>query len=75
MANMTTMTLPHAKDKDEAWRVERHGGTESRQGKVEKGATDGGALVRRLFRRAEPSTFHRCLAVHMYFARHPSALE
>lgn len=28
-----------------------------------------------LFRREEPTTFHRCLAVHMYFAKNPSALE
>jgi hypothetical protein len=29
----------------------------------------------RLFRREEPSTFHRCLAVHMYYAHAASALE
>jgi hypothetical protein len=28
-----------------------------------------------LFRRAQPTTFHRCLAVHMHFAQHPSALD
>ena len=28
-----------------------------------------------IFRREEPTTFHRCLAVHMYFAKNPSALE
>jgi len=29
----------------------------------------------RLFRRAEPSTFHRCLAVHMHYAQRASALD
>lgn len=27
------------------------------------------------FRRAQPTTFHRCLAVHMHFAKHASALD
>jgi hypothetical protein len=31
--------------------------------------------VRRLFRRAEPTTFQRCLAVHLYFATTPGALD
>jgi hypothetical protein len=31
--------------------------------------------TRRLFRRAEPTTFQRCLAVHLYFATTPGALE
>jgi hypothetical protein len=29
----------------------------------------------RLFRRGAPSAFHRCLAVHMYYARGMSALD
>ncbi len=29
----------------------------------------------RLFRRETPTTFQRCLAVHMHFAQHPSALD
>ncbi len=29
----------------------------------------------RLFRRDTPTTFQRCLAVHMHFAQHPSALD
>jgi hypothetical protein len=36
------------------------------------------APVRRalgLFRRAQPTTFHRFLAVHMHFAQYPSALD
>jgi hypothetical protein len=28
-----------------------------------------------LFRRAQPTTFHRFLAVHMHFAAHASALD
>jgi len=31
--------------------------------------------ARRLFRRAEPTTFQRCLAVHLYFATMPGALD
>ncbi len=33
------------------------------------------APARGLFRRAQPTTFQRCLAVHMHFAQHPSALD
>ena len=29
----------------------------------------------RLFRRETPSTFHRCLAVHMHYAQRASALD
>jgi hypothetical protein len=32
-------------------------------------------LPAQLFRRATPTTFHRCLAVHMHFAEHHSALD
>jgi hypothetical protein len=28
-----------------------------------------------LFRRTQPTTYQRCLAVHMHFAQHPSALD
>ncbi len=28
-----------------------------------------------LFRRRAPTTYQRCLAVHMHFAQHPSALD
>jgi hypothetical protein len=31
--------------------------------------------TRRFFRRAEPTTFQRCLAVHLYFATMPGALD
>jgi hypothetical protein len=30
---------------------------------------------RRFFRRAEPTTFQRCLAVHLYFASRVGALD
>jgi hypothetical protein len=30
---------------------------------------------RGLFRRAEPTTFQRCFAVHLYFATMPGALD
>jgi hypothetical protein len=29
----------------------------------------------RLFRRQQPTTFHRCLAVHIHFAQRASALD
>jgi hypothetical protein len=32
-------------------------------------------LPAQLFRRTTPTTFHRCLAVHMHFAQHHSALD
>ena len=32
-------------------------------------------LFRRMFRRDEPSVFHRCLAIHMHNAARPSALS
>ena len=31
--------------------------------------------VQGFFRRAQPTTFQRCLAVHMHFAQHASALD
>jgi len=31
--------------------------------------------ARGFFRRAQPTTFQRCLAVHMHFAQHASALD
>ncbi len=32
-------------------------------------------LFRRMFRRNEPSVFHRCLAIHMHNAQQSSALK
>ena len=32
-------------------------------------------LLQRMFRRPEPSIFHRCLAIHMHNAQQPSALK
>ena len=32
-------------------------------------------LFQRMFRRKEPSVFHRCLAIHMHNAQEPSALK
>jgi hypothetical protein len=44
------------------------------------GATRASALnaprrAQGFFRRAQPTTFQRCLAVHMHFAQHASALD
>ena len=33
------------------------------------------SLFQRMFRRDEPSVFHRCLAIHMHNAEQPSALK
>lgn len=33
------------------------------------------SLFQRMFRRDEPSVFHRCLAIHMHNAQEPSALK
>jgi hypothetical protein len=33
------------------------------------------SLFQRMFRRKEPSIFHRCLAIHMHNAQQPSALK
>ncbi len=38
-----------------------------------KNATPG--FFRRMFRREEPSIFHRCLAIHMHHAQQASALD
>ena len=38
-------------------------------------ALDASPRAQGLFRRAQPTTFQRCLAVHMHFAQHASALD
>lgn len=38
-----------------------------------KNATPG--FFQRMFRREEPSIFHRCLAIHMHHAQQASALD
>jgi hypothetical protein len=52
---------------------------ERRRPTVESDASRAAAMPPRLpaqlFRRAAPTTFHRCLAVHMHFAQHHSALD
>lgn len=40
-----------------------------------RGSKNGSFRLFRLFRRREPTTFHRCLAVHMHFAERSSALN
>lgn len=36
---------------------------------------DGPPRAQGFFRRTQPTTFQRCLAVHMHFAQHASALD
>lgn len=62
--------------KRDAWRVERHDAGEA-GGKAQAGKPGSvkTSAIRRVFGRTEPTAFHRCLAVHMYYAGHPSALD
>jgi hypothetical protein len=46
-----------AREKSQAWRV-----------KAEEAPKTSSRLLPRVFRRKEPTTFQRCLAVHMVFA-------
>jgi hypothetical protein len=39
------------------------------------GSLDAPPRTQGFFRRAQPTTFQRCLAVHMHFAQHASALD
>jgi len=60
-----------AKSISEALEVKSHG--RRVQGHRPANATLG--LFQRMFRRDEPSIFHRCLAIHMHNAQQPSALK
>ena len=39
------------------------------------GSLDAPPRTQGFFRHAQPTTFQRCLAVHMHFAQHASALD
>lgn len=67
------VTLPvYAKALAAALRERRRRSSES---EASRGTTTPSRLPPQLFRRATPTTFHRCLAVHMHFAQHYSALD
>ena len=67
------VTLPvYAKAIAAALRERRRRGTEN---EASRATTTSSPLPAQLFRRATPTTFHRCLAVHMHFAQHHSALD
>jgi hypothetical protein len=44
-------------------------------GATRAGSLDAPPRAQGFFRRAQPTTFQRCLAVHMHFAQHASALD
>jgi hypothetical protein len=62
----------YAKALAAALRKHRRRGSES---DASRAATTPSRVPAQLFRRATPTTFHRCLAVHMHFAQHHSALD
>jgi hypothetical protein len=65
---MTTSSLAHAMSVNSAF----HGIPALRAIEVPRPAKP---TRRRLFRRAEPTTFQRCLAVHLHFASKVGALD
>lgn len=65
---ITTSTLPHAMSVNFAF----HAIPALRAIEVPRSAK---ATRRRFFRRAEPTTFERCLAVHLYFASKVGAFD
>ena len=76
---MNSIIPLHPASKRDPWRVGRHGsvehGTGETDGKAAASAKAKAGAIRRVFGRTEPTTFHRCLAVHMYYAGRPSALD
>ena len=71
---MNLATLLNAKTIRETFRVEPHGRKREAPAPREMRRAPP-AAPRRLFGAAEPTTFHRCLAVHMHFAKHSGALD
>jgi len=73
---MNSIIPLHPTSKRDPWRVERHG-ADAAGGKAQTAAPASAkpGAIRRVFGRTEPTTFHRCLAVHMYYAGRPSALD
>jgi hypothetical protein len=53
----------------------RERGRRAPDGDASRAAAVPSRLPAQLFRRATPTTFQRCLAVHMHFAQHHSALD
>jgi hypothetical protein len=60
-----------AKSISEALEVKNH----DRRLQAHRAANQADSLFQRMFRRKEPSIFHRCLAIHMHNAQQPSALK
>ena len=78
---MNIATLLYAKSIRDSFRVERH---RTKQPAPKPAANPSKAkplmakplmAKRRPLRRGEPTTFHRCLAIHMHFAEHAGALD
>lgn len=60
-----------AKSISEALEVKSH----DRRVQAHRAANATHGLFQRMFRRNEPSIFHRCLAIHMHNAQESSALK
>ncbi len=60
-----------AKSISEALEVKSH----DRRVQAHRAANASHGLFQRMFRRNEPSIFHRCLAIHMHNAQESSALK
>src|SRR5579883_25462 len=71
---MNLATLLYGKTIRETFRVEPHGRKREAPAPRETRRAPP-PPSRRLFRGTEPTTFHRCLAVHMHFAKHSGALD
>ena len=78
---MNIATLLYAKSIRESFRVERHQAKLPTPKPAAKPSIAKPLVAKPLMakrpplRRGEPTTFHRCLAIHMHFAEHAGALD
>jgi hypothetical protein len=64
-----------AKSISEVWEVKEVAKSHDRRMPTHRPAKATHSLFQRMFRRDEPTVFHRCLAIHMHNAQAPSALK
>jgi hypothetical protein len=64
-----------AKSISEVWEVKEVARSHDRRMPMDRPAKAPHSLLRRMFRRDEPTIFLRCLAIHMHNAQAPSALK
>ena|SRR5579864_1723505 len=73
---MNIATLLYAKSIRDSFRVERHRAKHPTTKPVAKPLKAKPLMAKgRPLGRGEPTTFHRCLAIHMHFAEHAGALD